>query len=118
MLDFESLLVKQHIHVITNNDYIAQHNKETFIVTSDKSLPNDKFIVSKYLTSVFLSLPLKKVVRDKFYSRIRQLLLEKLKAVHNRLDNKKENNRETSTFLRFSYGSRVWYLGLYIPCSF
>ncbi|PKK64447.1 hypothetical protein RhiirC2_716269 [Rhizophagus irregularis] len=38
-------------------------------------------------------------------------------AIENRLK-KQEKNRQTTTYIKFSYGKRTWYLGFYIPCSF
>ncbi|PKK63043.1 hypothetical protein RhiirC2_789468 [Rhizophagus irregularis] len=78
---------------------------------------NTKYRISKYLTSVFCGLPIDLNARNKYFCRIRQLLLDKLVAIENRLK-KQEKNRQTTTYIKFSYGKRTWYLGFYIPCSF
>ncbi|CAB5180414.1 unnamed protein product [Rhizophagus irregularis] len=78
---------------------------------------NTKYRISKYLTSVFCGLPIDIETRNKYYLRIRQLLLDKLVVIENRLK-KQEKNRQTTTYIKFSYGRRTWYLGFYIPCSF
>ena len=72
LLDISSLSEQQcfrkktSIRVITNSEEILGKNRDSFKANSDKDKPNEKFIVSKYLTSVFLSLPIKKSIRDKF----------------------------------------------------
>ena len=91
-------------------------NKADKFVLSDKAIPNEKFIISKYLTSIFQSLPIKKRIRDKFYFRLRQLLMDKLVAIRTRQNNHNINNRETSTFIKFSYKRSTWYLGFYVAC--
>ena len=69
------------INIFTNNENILAKNKADKFVLSDKAIPNEKFIISKYLTSVFQSLPIKKRIRDKFYFCLRQLLMDKLVAI-------------------------------------
>ncbi|UZO29407.1 uncharacterized protein OCT59_022884 [Rhizophagus irregularis] len=78
---------------------------------------NTKYRISKYLTSVFCELPIDIETRNKYFLRIRQLLLDKLVVIENRLK-KQEKNRQTTTYIKFSHGRRTWYLGFYIPCSF
>ncbi|UZO09746.1 uncharacterized protein OCT59_029961 [Rhizophagus irregularis] len=77
---------------------------------------NTKYRISKYLTSVFCGLPIDIETRNKYFLRIRQLLLDKLVVIKNRMK-KQEKNRQTTTYIKFSHG-RTWYLGFYIPCSF
>src|ERR1700733_2650724 len=108
---------KKTIKIITNSEEILEKNGNIFRASLDKDKPNEKFIISKYLTSVLLSLPINRSARNKFYNRIRTLLLEKLVAIRNRKSSTLSNNRETSTFIRFSYRHRTWYLGFYIPCT-
>ncbi|GET62885.1 hypothetical protein GLOIN_2v1780418 [Rhizophagus irregularis DAOM 181602=DAOM 197198] len=78
---------------------------------------NTKYRISKYLTSVFCGLPIDIKTKNKYFLRIRQLLLDKLVIIENRLK-KQEKNRQTTTYIKFSHGRRTWYLGFYIPCSF
>ncbi|CAB5184530.1 unnamed protein product [Rhizophagus irregularis] len=78
---------------------------------------NTKYRISKYLTSVFCGLPIDIETKNKYFLRIRQLLLDKLVVIENRLK-KQEKNRQTTTYIKFSHGKRTWYLGFYIPCSF
>src|SRR6202044_3303591 len=94
---------KKTIKIVTNSEEILRKNGNIFRATSDKDNPNEKFIISKYLTSVLLSLPINRSTRNKFYNRIRTLLLDKLVAIRNRKSSTLSNNRETSTFIRFSY---------------
>ena len=118
LLDIQSLQkTSSNVKIVTNNKDIFGKNKNNGFIWSDKAVPNEKFIISKYLTSVFQSLPIKKLIRDKFYCRIRKLLLDKLIAVRNRLNNKLNNNRETSTYIKFSYRYTTWFLEYFIPCT-
>ena len=118
LLDIQSLQKSSNnIQVLTNNKDIFGKNKHNGFIWSDKTAPNEKYIISKYLTSVFQSLPIKKSIRDKFYCRIQKLLLDKLIAIRARFNNKSNNNRETSTFIKFSHRHTTWFLGYFIPCS-
>lgn len=55
--------------------------------------------------------------RNKYYLKICQLLLNKLVAIEIRLK-KKNKNRQTIIYIKFSCEKRVWYLGFYISCSY
>ncbi|PKC17684.1 hypothetical protein RhiirA5_405551 [Rhizophagus irregularis] len=103
--------------IITNNRHIVKKYDKPFKTSSDRAIMNTKYRISKYLTSVFCGLPIDLNARNKYFCRIRQLLLDKLVAIENRLK-KQEKNRQTTTYIKFSYGKRTWYLGFYIPCSF
>ncbi|CAB4415216.1 unnamed protein product [Rhizophagus irregularis] len=103
--------------IITNNRQIIKKYDKPFKVNSDRAIMNTKYRISKYLTSVFCGLPINLETRNKYYSRVHQLLMDKLVAIESRL--KKQNkNRQTTTYIRFSFDKRVWYLGFYIPCSY
>lgn len=87
--------------IITNNRHIVKKYDKFFKVNSDRAIMNTKYKISKYLTSVFCGLPIKLETRNMYYSRIRQLLVDKLVAIETRL--KKQNkNRQTTTYIRFN----------------
>ncbi|PKY57822.1 hypothetical protein RhiirA4_479189 [Rhizophagus irregularis] len=103
--------------IITNNKHIIKKYDKPFKIYSDRAIMNTKYRISKYLTSVFCGLPIDIETRNKYFLRIRQLLLDKLVAIENRLK-KQDKNRQTTTYIRFSCGKRMWYLGFYITCSY
>ncbi|CAB4475554.1 unnamed protein product [Rhizophagus irregularis] len=103
--------------IVTNNRHIIKKYDKPFSINSDRPMMNTKYRISKYLTSVFCGLPIDIETRNKYFLRIRQLLLDKLVVIENRLKNQ-EKNRQTTTYIKFSHGRRTWYLGFYIPCSF
>ncbi|EXX65974.1 uncharacterized protein OCT59_018272 [Rhizophagus irregularis] len=103
--------------IVTNNRHIIKKYDKPFSINSDRPMMNTKYRISKYLTSVFCGLPIDIETRNKYFLRIRQLLLDKLVVIENRLK-KQEKNRQTTTYIKFSHGRRTWYLGFYIPCSF
>ncbi|EXX53318.1 uncharacterized protein OCT59_022390 [Rhizophagus irregularis] len=93
--------------IITNNRHIVKLYDKPFKTSSDRTIMNTKYRISKYLTSVFCGLPIDLNARNKYFCRIRQLLLDKLVAIENRLK-KQEKNRQTTTYIKFSYGKRTW----------
>ncbi|PKC62443.1 hypothetical protein RhiirA1_465120 [Rhizophagus irregularis] len=93
--------------IITNNRHIVKKYDKPFKTSSDRTIMNTKYRISKYLTSVFCGLPIDLNARNKYFCRIRQLLLDKLVAIENRLK-KQEKNRQTTTYIKFSYGKRTW----------
>ncbi|CAB5156343.1 unnamed protein product [Rhizophagus irregularis] len=54
---------------------------------------------------------------NKYFKRLRQLLKDKLLAIKNRLSSQSKKNRQTKTYIRFSSGTHVIYLGFYLPCG-
>ncbi|EXX53731.1 hypothetical protein RirG_241230 [Rhizophagus irregularis DAOM 197198w] len=108
---------KDILTIITNNRHITKKYDKPYLINSDQPMMNTKYRISKYLTNVFCGLPIDLNARNKYFYRIRQLLLNKLIAIENRLK-KQEKNRQTTTYIKFSYGKRTWYLGFYILCSF
>ncbi|GBC37727.2 hypothetical protein GLOIN_2v1840426 [Rhizophagus irregularis DAOM 181602=DAOM 197198] len=108
---------KDTLMIITNNRHIVKKYDKPFKTSSDRAIMNTKYRISKYLTSVFCRLPIDLNARNKYFCRIRQLLLDKLVAIENRLK-KQEKNKQTTIYIKFSYSKRTWYLGFYILCSF
>ncbi|POG72275.1 hypothetical protein GLOIN_2v1477912 [Rhizophagus irregularis DAOM 181602=DAOM 197198] len=108
---------KDTLMIITNNKHIVKKYDKPFKTSSDRAIMNTKYRISKYLTSVFCGLSIDLNARNKYFCRILQLLLDKLVAIENKLK-KQEKNRQTTTYIKFSYGKRTWYLGFYISCSF
>ena len=84
---------------------------------SDRKIPNQKYVISQYLTAFFKhqkAIPSAK--RNRYFRRIQQLLIDKWKAINERLDSNIKNNRQTKTFIRFNYKHKTFYLGFYIGC--
>ncbi|CAB4461458.1 unnamed protein product [Rhizophagus irregularis] len=93
---------KDTLMIITNNRHIVKKYDKPFKTSSDRAIMNTKYRISKYLTSVFCGLPIDLNAKNKYFCRIRQLLLDKLVAIENRLK-KQEKNRQTTTYIKFSY---------------
>ncbi|PKY50561.1 hypothetical protein RhiirA4_423837 [Rhizophagus irregularis] len=71
-----------------------------------------------YLTFVFsLNRQFSKQTVDKYFVRIRQLLQEKYLALRNRVESDKMNNKRTKTYIRFSSGDHMIYLGFFFSCG-
>ncbi|PKY45326.1 hypothetical protein RhiirA4_459868 [Rhizophagus irregularis] len=108
---------KDMLLIVTNNKHIIKKYDRPFKINLDRAIMNTKYRISKYLTSVFCGLPIDIEARNKYFLRIRQLLLDKLVVIENKLK-KQEKNRQTTTYIKFSHNRRTWYLGFYIPYSF
>ncbi|EXX52058.1 hypothetical protein GLOIN_2v1779171 [Rhizophagus irregularis DAOM 181602=DAOM 197198] len=102
--------------IYTNDIELSKNHRHTFRSTSNK--PNLNYILGIYLTFVFsLNRQFHKDAVNKYFSRLRHLLKEKLLALRNRLESTDNNERKTKTFIRFSCGHHVIYLGFYFPCG-
>ncbi|POG72973.1 hypothetical protein GLOIN_2v1828557 [Rhizophagus irregularis DAOM 181602=DAOM 197198] len=102
--------------IYTNDIELSKNHRHTFRSTSNK--PNLNYILGIYLTFVFsLNRQFHKDAVDKYFNRLRQLLKEKLLALRYRLESTDNNDRKTKTFIRFSCGPHVIYLGFYFPCG-
>ncbi|PKC59183.1 hypothetical protein RhiirA1_400140 [Rhizophagus irregularis] len=102
--------------IYTNDIELSKNHRHTFRSTSNK--PNLNYILGIYLTFVFsLNRQFHKDVVNKYFNRLCHLLKEKLLALRNRLESTDNNDRKTKTFIRFSCGHHVIYLGFYFPCG-
>ena len=102
--------------ILTNNYQFYNRNPYPFI--SNKEVPNDKFLISKFLTYFFRSQNIILSAKQNYYfNRIRQLLIIQRKALDNRLNSKQWNDRKTKTFIKFSYKHTTFYLGFFEMCS-
>ncbi|PKY17673.1 hypothetical protein RhiirB3_488289 [Rhizophagus irregularis] len=102
--------------IYTNDIELSKNHRHTFRSTSNK--PNLNYILGIYLTFIFsLNRQFHKDAVNKYFSRLRHLLKEKLLALRNRLESTDNNERKTKTFIRFSCGHHVIYLGFYFPCG-
>ncbi|RIA79764.1 hypothetical protein C1645_882520 [Glomus cerebriforme] len=100
---------KWFIHT-NDHSYVDMIHTIHHVISSSKK-PNVKFKISKCLTSFFKDQKsINSTSRSKYYNRIRQLLLDKYNALNNRVNNVADNNRQTKTFIRFSYKKRSFYL--------
>ena len=115
LLDVNGLPSDNSWNIMTNNYWFYNKNPYPFI--SDKEVPNDRFLISKFLTYFFRSqnvIPSSK--RNYYFNRIRQLLLIQRKALDSHLNSKQWNDRKTKTFIKFSYKHTTFYLGFYEMC--
>ncbi len=115
LLDVNGLPSDNSWNIMTNNYRFYNKNPYSFI--SDKEAPNDRFLISKFLTYFFRSqnvIPSSK--RNYYFNRIRQLLIIQRKALDSRLNSKHWNDRKTKTFIKFSYKHTTFYLGFYEMC--
>ena len=67
-----------------------------------------------YILSYGKKLP--KHIRDKYFKRIRTLLIAQHIATNNRIKDDKRRNTRTKTYFRFSFKKIILYFGLYFPC--
>jgi hypothetical protein len=74
-----------------------------FFMVSNKLLVNVKFRIMKFLTAVFAALPIPIKVQNKYYCKIRDLLVIQYKLIINRQKSLTNNNRKTYTYIKFSY---------------
>jgi hypothetical protein len=91
------------LKIVINNTQISRFYDKPFMVPTDRLSANMKFRITKFLTAIFavLSIPIK--VRNKYYCRIRDLLVIQYKSIMNQLKSLANNNRETHTYIKFLY---------------
>ncbi|CAB4415536.1 unnamed protein product [Rhizophagus irregularis] len=112
----QPLSINDRLSVYTNDIELRNHSSHTYQSTSIK--PNFKYLLGIYLTFVFsLNRQFPKHIIDKYFSRLRQLLQEKYMALRNRLTSELLNNKRTTTYIRFSSGDHVIYLGFFFSCG-
>lgn len=73
--------------------------------------------ILKYLTNVFSALPIKKCIWDCYYERIKAFLIEKFKLINDHLK-KTNGNKETKSYIYFSYKYITWYFRFHISCKY
>src|SRR5688572_27359744 len=115
LLDIDKITDGNTWTIHTNNYRYAFTSKYTRI--SDKQIPNDRFLISNFLTYWFRTqkvIPSKK--RNYYFNRIRQLLVTQKRAIDNRKKGITLRNRNTKTFIKFSYKHTTFYLGFYEGC--
>ena len=94
------------------------HNASEYTFTSTSRQPNDKWLISKFLSAWFLrqeSIPNR--IRHKYFYRLQSLLLQQWHAIQLRLSSDSLKNCETKTYIKFSYKLTNFYLGFFIPCE-
>ncbi|CAB4406965.1 unnamed protein product [Rhizophagus irregularis] len=110
------LLTKKNSFNIYTND-IDMTNDHHRIFNSTSKKVNVNFLIGTYLTFIFaINRQFSPDTINKYFKRLRQLLLEKLIAIKNRIS-QPSKNRTTKTFIRFSAGAHVIYLGYYFRCD-
>ncbi|PKB94795.1 hypothetical protein RhiirA5_438024 [Rhizophagus irregularis] len=118
---------------LENSRYVDLRKKNFFnICTNDIQMPDDHhrifnsnckklnltYLIGTYLTFVFtLNKQFSPATVDRYFNRLRQLLIDKILAVKNRISSVSDKNRQTKTYIRFSSGPHVIYLGYYFACG-
>ena len=99
----------------TNHSDLCKALPYTFDSTSRS--PNDKWLISQFLSAWFLrQRSISSQIRHKYFFRLRSLLLQQWSAIKSRLFSNSCKNRETKTYIRFSYKRTVFHLGFFLPC--
>jgi hypothetical protein len=95
------------LKIVTNNRKISKFYNKYFMVATDILSANVEFRIMKcLLTAAFAALPVSTKVRNKYYCRIRDLLVIQYKLIIKPLVS---NNRETHTNIKFLYKYSIWY---------
>ncbi|EXX57437.1 hypothetical protein GLOIN_2v1788972 [Rhizophagus irregularis DAOM 181602=DAOM 197198] len=109
------LTKKNSFNVYTNDIDMPNDHQRIFNSTSKKV--NLNYLIGTYLTFIFsINRQFSPEIVQKYFKRLRQLLIDKLVAIKNRLSYLAKN-RQTKTYIRFSSGTHVIYLGFYFRCS-
>ncbi|PKC54687.1 hypothetical protein RhiirA1_476848 [Rhizophagus irregularis] len=92
-------------------------NDHQRIFNSTSKKVNLNYLIGTYLAFIFsINRQFSPDTVKKYFKRLRQLLIDKLVAIKNRLSYSAKN-RQTKTYIRFSSGTHVIYLGFYFRCS-
>jgi hypothetical protein len=68
---------------MTNNAHISSFYDKLFIIHTDRLSANVQFRITKFLTAAFAALPVPIKIRNKYYCRIRDLLVIQYKSIVN-----------------------------------
>ncbi|CAB5096539.1 unnamed protein product [Rhizophagus irregularis] len=102
-------------NLYTNDIDMLKDHRRIFNSTSKKI--NLNYLIGTYLTFIFsINRQFSRDTVKKYFKRLRQLLIDKLVVIKNRLSHSAKN-RQTKTYIRFSFGSHMIYLGFYFRCS-
>ena len=115
LTDLDSYRIIIHTNRLDLFDFALRSPPHVVHSTSKK--PNIGFIVSHCLTYILsYRKKLPKHARDKYFKRIRILLIAQHIATNNRIKDDKRRNTRTKTYFRFSFKKIILYFGLYFPC--
>ncbi|CAB5303830.1 unnamed protein product [Rhizophagus irregularis] len=114
---YVDLRKKNFFNVCTNDIQMSDDHHRIFNSNSKKL--NLHYLIGTYLTFVFtLNKQFSPAIIDRYFNHLRQLLIDKILAVKNRTTSLSDKNRQTKTFIRFSSGPHVIYLGYYFACGY
>ncbi|PKY33520.1 hypothetical protein RhiirB3_452481 [Rhizophagus irregularis] len=115
--DADLILTKKNSFNVYTNDIDMTNDHHRIFNSSSKKL-NLNYLIGTYLTFTFaINRQFSPDVVKKYFKRLRQLLLDKMLAIRHRLSSTSVKNKQTKTFIRFSSGPHVIYLGFYLPCG-
>jgi hypothetical protein len=110
---------EDHWIIHTNSNKIRRSEKEKkFLVHSTSKKCNDKYKISRCLSHVMKNLYcFPERIKKKYYNRIRTLITTTYKATKDRLEKKMQSERNTKTFIKFSYKHTTVYFGIFWRCD-
>ena len=107
------ITIRQFLNDDDNLNYLP-----TMTITSRSRVPNIKFCISKFLTMFFThQMFIPNRIKNRYYNRLRSLLINQYNAINNRLTTDSSNDNTTKTFIKFSYRHTTVYLGFHRPCT-
>jgi hypothetical protein len=71
------------LKIVTNNAQISRFYNKPFMIPTDRLSANVKFRITKFLTAAFVALSVPIKVRNKYYCRIKDLLVTQYKSIIN-----------------------------------
>jgi hypothetical protein len=111
------LTKKNFFNICTNDIHMPRDHHRIFNSNSKKL--NLSYLIGTYLTFVFsINRQFSPSIINRYFYRLRQLLLDKILAVKNRFNSISDKNRHTKSYIRFSSRSYVIYLDYYFACGF
>src|SRR4051812_18058096 len=104
-----------NIHTNEESKYFNRIRNKNYLFKSDRKKPNQKFVISQFVTSFFKHQSVISSQKQRYYfKRICDLLYNKWIAINHRLLNSKDNNKQTKTYIKFSIRHTIFYLEFYI----
>lgn len=107
--------VHTKLELITNDFWIP--DCPTFF-RSTCAFPNTKFKISTLLMYFFeRQRVIPRRIQNKYFTFLRDKLVDHYNLIHNRLCDTSHNNRRTHTYFKFSYKKYHFYLGIFVSCN-
>ena len=109
--------LKNSLFLYTNDNSVK--TSPVYYYNSSSPYLNKKFRISLLLTTFFkLQTVIPRSVQRKYFSYLRDKLLERITIIETRSTSQSNNNRCTNTFFNFSYKKFRFHLGIFVPCPY